>query len=986
MSFSGMFAIVSSWIPTVIASLAANAVKVTLLLSITAIAALALRKSSSAARHAIWCAALVGSLLLPVLTLAVPDWKLAVLPARAPVPQPMTVATPATPVTASTPATPVVPAVTPAPPAPPAPRHVHRHGAATPRPMPAPVLQTGVSVESANPAPAPAPAPRPAPRSPSPPSVPFMLLALWSLGSCLVLARVAIGHLMLLRLSRRGRPLRSAGWVSLAERAAEEAGLDRPFELLECDKIGVPATFGVLKPVVLLPLAAREWPEDRRRAVLVHELAHAARYDCLTQLLAQIACALYWYHPGVWWAERRMRVERETACDDRVLEGRMAASDYADHLIEVLREARRAGLPAFGAVAFARRSSLEGRLLALLDPLRDRRSPSRRIAWSAGLTTGALLLALAGAQLGAAPAPSLKVTTPAVARPAVATGGEVLLAPDTETDLESRWAWAVQGSARQTHGGMWIGYELKDVRAGGGHGLLSDSEGIDLALLNGHPTGPTLHDVLARRGDFLGGAPAADGVAILFHVTRGGAVDRVRTQSFSMPPPPGGQPLYWLGRAGDTQSLAWLHQLNARVSGDPAKRGILDAASYHRDSESVNSWLGQVAQSDARENLRAEAAEGLARHPTPASLRVLDKLAREDRSVEVRKSAIEALGEVDDPAAASVLFDIARSHDDVDVRREAVETLGESAIEENSDPDSDSDVNDEVSQAVDDANDALSKVDMKSFTEGMKTLNVQAEALKKSTECLKKSACTEKCTEKTIEKTRQALRAAEAQGAVAGRSVEAAAEALAEAQSDADEDSDDLQVQVEAVDAIANLPEVQALPRLAKIARTHAVPRIRREAVQNIGNFQSEQALSVLDDLVWNAPDPAVQQEAVEAYGQAAATQQIPRLTRVARTHPVIQVRRQAVEQMGELSEADQVIPVLEDVVQSNNDLSVKVEAVEALGNLPHDSGKRSLERIARSKLPARVRREAIEALGKDDPSAALPVLEEILQEKQPTP
>jgi beta-lactamase regulating signal transducer with metallopeptidase domain/HEAT repeat protein len=948
MSLSGILAIVSSWIPTVIAALAANAVKVTLLLLLTGVAAFVLRKRSAAARHALWCAALVGALLLPVLTLAVPEWKLPVLPATRPAP----VAAPA-----------VVPAPIPAsaPTAPIAPQQVHRHAPVAPRPAPLPEIAPAASVTP--------PAPPASPRTAPPlPSLPVMLLALWTLGSCLVLARVAIGHMTLLHLSRQGRPLRSAAWVSLAERAAEEAGLDRPFDLLECDRIGVPATFGIVRPVVLLPPAAREWPADRRSAVLVHELAHAARYDCLTQLLAQIACALYWYHPGVWWAERRMRVERESACDDRVLEGRMAASDYADHLIEVLREARRPGLPTFGAVAFARRSSLEGRLLALLDPLRDRRSPSRRIAWSAGLTTGALLLGLAGAQLGAAPAPSVKVTMPAVAAAAPSQGGEVLLAPDSEADLQNRWAWAVQGSARQTHGGMWIGYELGDVRAGGGHGLLSDSEGIDLALLNGHATGPTLHEVLARRGDFLAGSPAPDGVAILFHVTRNGAVDRVRTQSFSLAPPPGGQPLYWLGKAGDQQSLAWLHQLSARVSADGAKLGILDAASYHGDSESVNSWLGQVAQSDAKESVRATAAQGLARHPTPASLRVLDKLAREDRSAEVRKSAIEALGEVDDPAAASVLFDIARSHDDIDIRREAVESLGESATE--TAPGTDTESAPESPEFSYDF-----KMDVSGLEESAKALSEQAEAFAQTSECLKKTACTvEKCKEKTkVECAKQAKAVAEAAGATA------------EAIDDVDNDDSEIAVQIEAVDALGNLPEVQVLPRLVKIARTHSVPRVRREAVDTIGQFQSEQALSALDDLAWNAPDPMVQVEAVDSYGQAAPGQQLSRLTRIARMHPRPEVRREAVDQMSQL-DPELVLPVLEGVVQSDKEIAVKIEAVDALGGLSNQAGMRSLERIAKSNLPARVRREAIEALGKDDPSAALPVIEEILQDKQPTP
>jgi beta-lactamase regulating signal transducer with metallopeptidase domain/HEAT repeat protein len=864
-----------------------------------------------------------------VLTLAMPEWDLPVLPSKAPV----GMAPPAAPVSVALPETPA--------------RHEHRHVTVTTSVAPEPAPMTA------------APTPRRASGHwPSLPSLPTLLLAIWIAGSCLVLARVAIGHLMLLHLSRQGRPLRGAAWASLAERAAEEAGLDRPFELLECDRIGVPATFGIVRPLVLLPPSAREWPEERRRAVLVHELAHAARYDCLTQLLAQIACALYWFHPGAWWAEQRMRIERESACDDRVLEGRMAASDYADHLIEVLREARRAGLPGFGAVAFARRSSLEGRLLALLDPLRDRRSPSRGIAWSAGLTTGILLLALAGVQLGAAPPPDMKVSVNTVAPPSVpasAPPSEVMLAPDTGTDLVNRWAWAVQGSAGQAHGGMWIGYGLSDTRAGGGHGLLSDSEGIDLALLNGHATGPTLLDVLSRRGDFLGGRPAPDAVAILFHVTRRGTVDRVRTQSFSMPPPPGGQPLYWLGKAGDEQSLAWLRQLNDRVPDGAAKKGILDAASYHHDG---NAWLGQVAQSDECESVRAAAAEGLGRHPTPESIRVLDQLARADRSAEVRKCAIEALGEVDDPASASVLFETARSHVDANPPEE-------------SSPSSESSSDDPGTPTP-------PMVQSRTVTE-VHSVTVQAEAMAKTGECMKK-ACEsiQKCKEKQIS---------------AAAMTEAAAE-IAQAESDAagvsedkdkDEDSDDVQVQVEAVETLGSLPEAQALPRLARIARTHAVSRVRLEAVETIGGFKNDQALAVLDDLVWSAPDPRVQMEAVESYTEWSPAQQLQRLTKIARTHPRPEVRAKAVEQLGQL-EPQLVLPTLEGVVNTDSELSVQIEAVDAIGSLSDQAGTPALEKIAKSKLPARVRREAIEAIGHDDPSAALPVIEEILQDKQPTP
>ncbi|HYJ79653.1 MAG TPA: M56 family metallopeptidase, partial [Longimicrobiaceae bacterium] len=184
----------------------------------------------------------------------------------------------------------------------------------------------------------------------------------------------------------------------------------------------MPMTWGVRRPVVLLPDEAGEWPEERRRVVLLHELAHVARYDCLTQTLAAVACALYWFHPGAWYAARRLRVERELACDDRVLSAGTRAREYAGHLLEVARAFRPVGMAAPVSVSMARPSQLEGRLLAVLDGLRSRSTLSRSAALGAAAGALVLVLPLAAmrpgeARVGAAaavagkPAPQDPVTT-----------------------------------------------------------------------------------------------------------------------------------------------------------------------------------------------------------------------------------------------------------------------------------------------------------------------------------------------------------------------------------------------------------------------------------------------------------------------------------------------------------------------------------------------------------------------------------------------
>ena len=111
---------------------------------------------------------------------------------------------------------------------------------------------------------------------------------------------------------------------------------------------------------------------------LAHELAHVKRRDCFTQAMAHLACAAYWFNPLVWIAARRLRAERESACDDLVLAAGTRGSDYAEHLLDIARSLRSGAWPTWSAVTMAHRSQLEGRLMAILNPALPRRSPTRR--------------------------------------------------------------------------------------------------------------------------------------------------------------------------------------------------------------------------------------------------------------------------------------------------------------------------------------------------------------------------------------------------------------------------------------------------------------------------------------------------------------------------------------------------------------------------------------------------------------------------------
>ncbi|MBK5189176.1 MAG: M56 family metallopeptidase, partial [Gemmatimonadaceae bacterium] len=155
--------------------------------------------------------------------------------------------------------------------------------------------------------------------TPLPHSLRELALAVWLLGVIVGLAWIAAGRIGLARVRRRATPLTSYEWRAILEAEAMHARVARPVALLMSADVSTPVTWGILSPVIALPEAAREWPHDRRRVVVMHEMAHIARRDSATQLMATLACVAYWIHPLVILAARRLRAECERACDERVL-------------------------------------------------------------------------------------------------------------------------------------------------------------------------------------------------------------------------------------------------------------------------------------------------------------------------------------------------------------------------------------------------------------------------------------------------------------------------------------------------------------------------------------------------------------------------------------------------------------------------------------------------------------------------------------------
>ncbi|MBW3570390.1 MAG: M56 family metallopeptidase [Gemmatimonadetes bacterium] len=212
-------------------------------------------------------------------------------------------------------------------------------------------------------------------------AVGFWIGWVWMGGSLVGVALLLVGYVRAVRLARSGTPVTAPEVLRRLEQASTSLGVHAGVALIARRDMAVPGVMGIFRASIIVPADLIGWPAERQRAAFLHELAHVRRRDCLSQLLAQVACALLWPTPMVWYAARQSRAEREHACDDVVLTTGVAPVTYADVLLDTARRAggRETPLP---VLAMARRSQLEGRLLAILDARRGlrRSSLSSRVA------------------------------------------------------------------------------------------------------------------------------------------------------------------------------------------------------------------------------------------------------------------------------------------------------------------------------------------------------------------------------------------------------------------------------------------------------------------------------------------------------------------------------------------------------------------------------------------------------------------------------
>jgi beta-lactamase regulating signal transducer with metallopeptidase domain len=369
-----------------------SAIKGTVLLALAAVAALLLRRDSAATRHLVWMMAIIALLIVPALSATLPQWR--VLPNWMSAPIPSVAATDR---------------VSPSP----VPRSIGDVieipvGATFATPVEvdqttAPAVQPVISVPDSQ-------STRMAPKEiPTPivwnwswmKAIPLV----WAIGFVVLMLRLSAARWMLWNSERHASDIgrQVAPQIAIVSRSdsatthdpiviamtalCSQLKIRRPVTLLIHPRKTIPVVWGIVRCRLMLPAAARQWSDEQLQSVLMHELAHIQRGDTLVQLLTQIACALHWFNPLVWFAAWRLDVERERSCDDLVLASGVRPSAYAAHLLDIVSGLSPARWTQACGLAMARKSSLEGRLTAVLGKDRNRRGVS--------LALGGLALATA---------------------------------------------------------------------------------------------------------------------------------------------------------------------------------------------------------------------------------------------------------------------------------------------------------------------------------------------------------------------------------------------------------------------------------------------------------------------------------------------------------------------------------------------------------------------------------------------------------------
>jgi beta-lactamase regulating signal transducer with metallopeptidase domain len=145
-------------------------------------------------------------------------------------------------------------------------------------------------------------------------------LVVWLTGVFMFTIRMLGGFYFLNRLKNKAEPIVEPLWLDKLSRLCERLKIKGSVLLKESERISSPLVMGIIKPVIIFPLGLiQALATNEVEAILVHELAHIKRKDFLINIVVNVLQVVYFFHPAFWWLKAQLDAEREFHCDDITL-------------------------------------------------------------------------------------------------------------------------------------------------------------------------------------------------------------------------------------------------------------------------------------------------------------------------------------------------------------------------------------------------------------------------------------------------------------------------------------------------------------------------------------------------------------------------------------------------------------------------------------------------------------------------------------------
>jgi beta-lactamase regulating signal transducer with metallopeptidase domain/HEAT repeat protein len=767
------------------------------------------------------------------------------------------------------------------------------------------------------------------------------LVAFWLFGVVVLSLRVIGGYVRARRLVRLGTAAVATEIAAAAARIAHRLRVTSTVRVLESVRAQVPMVIGLLRPVVLMPASLLTGLTMQQiEAILAHELAHVRRYDYAINLVQTVIETFFFYHPAMWWLSRRLRDEREQACDELAVAQCGGDPIFYSRVLLTVEEWRRERI-AFAPAATG--GSLSLRIRKLIGE--DDRKLDVGPRWFAGVVTVAAALFATGSLLtDKADAQSLEimheergVQDTARARPAS------VQRFSGAGSAEQRWEWARQTARAQKLDRYWVGYIISG--AGNSEWIYQDRGSPvqigDDTWMSGHMrfdgdfknvkfSGVALNTVI---GDY---SPNAYAVFLAFDATsRNARLVRVRLANFVFPMHFNRWPLLWLDEITPEESVRVLAGLRDEAASKEVLGDLPSAVGAHRNSTTVVPvLLGWLNDRSAPRDFRVDVMEALAEHGVPEALGAVSRIARSGEDEDFRAEAIEALADMPLRAAADTLITMVGTLTSERLRAEAVESLGERPEEH-------------VAQFLEQA----------ARADGSR---IRMEAIEAIAELSggRGTAVIGRLAE-------DATLAADAR--------KEAVEALAEIQDPARAletlsriifNDTDTRVQIQATETLGELNDPRSVDLLARIALTHPMLQVQIEATEALGEApERAPALAALERIAATHAEHSVRVEALEAMGEFSHDDSgAAALMKFLRGDPDEELAIAAVEALADVGSTARVVGFIGELLESNRSIRLKIEALEVLEDLPGDAGLPLLEKYTRSN-DRNLRAKALEIL-----------------------